>query len=583
VLATMQPALLTRPWKFCGDRMEDVLNLETLFALFFLLWWVVGACILTYLGPFKVTSNGYFSCWAAFGASIRLFNATLNGAPADLLSRKSGHNGGAGEKSKAAVASMIGWSVVLLIASLHVVGGSTPDAHTKRGPAVFAIVVSVVTIRDAVFLLTMNSLDFTRKAGAILLVVLWLATVIVTTIPYNMTFAAAGNGFFAVWLGLVSCVWLALEETQRRLAASVYFNATAVYTAAGLLIWVETCQFLNAPPGRLRSLAGFAFAYGMLTFLFGAFLLDLMLIREDKRMFYHIPKLKPCLKRTATWLFDGPSITFLDIKITPLRCVAVVLTAFAIAAALGLTYYFDPYTHVDDGYLACWISVIAAAFLISQDTPPLPPPPTPESLATVTTISSDEEAAELGVPSAAEAAGEKGSEEPSHTPLEEPSAKEEPPPLAAPPIVTMLGLASGLLIIAAAHMLSVLGVDDADAGVVVANAASPCSLGIAFGIRNVTGECVWAIVVGSVTLAAILMRAVLLYTRLIDSPLGIWWWRVIVAGLLALMWLSAALALTFVGPFLDTGNGYFAAWAGMICATALLLQETSTPVEGYPE
>lgn len=54
------------------------------------------------------------------------------------------------------------------------------------------------------------------------------------------------------------------------------------------------------------------------------------------------------------------------------------------------------------------------------------------------------------------------------------------------------------------------------------------------------------------------MRAVLLYTRLIDSPLGIWWWRVIVAGLLALMWLSAALALTFVGPFLDTGNGYFA-------------------------
>ena len=131
---------------------------------------------------------------------MRLFDATLKGAPADLLSRKSGHNGGAGEKSKAAVASMIGWSVVLLIASLHVVGGSTPDAHTKRGPAVFAIVVSVVTIRDAVFLLTMNSLDFTRKAGAILLVVLWLATVIVTTIPYNMTFAAAGNGFFAVCL-----------------------------------------------------------------------------------------------------------------------------------------------------------------------------------------------------------------------------------------------------------------------------------------------------------------------------------------------------------------------------------------------
>jgi len=385
------------------------------------------------------------------------------------------------------------------------------------------------------------------------------------------------QSFFAVWLGLVSCVWLAIEETQRRLAASVYFNATAVYTGAGLLLWVETCQFLKAaPPGHLRHLAGFAFAYGMLTFLFGAFLLDLMLIREEKRMFYHIPKLKPCLKRTATWLFDGPSITFLDIKITPLRCVAVVLTAFAIAAALGLTYYFDPYTSVDNGYLACWISVIAAAFLISQDTPPLPPPPTPESLATVTTISSDVEAAELGVPSAAEAAGENSSlEEPSHTPQEQepPPANEEPPPLAAPPIVTMLGLASGLLIIAAAHKLSVD---------VVANATSPCSLGIALGIGNVTGECVWAIVVGSVTLAAILLRATMLYSHLINSPLAVWWWRVLVAGLLALMWLSAALALTFVGPFLDTGNGYFAVWAGMVCAVALLLQETSTPVEGYP-
>ena len=37
-----------------------------------------------------------------------------------------------------------------------------------------------------------------------------------------------------------------------------------------------------------------------------------------------------------------------------------------------------------------------------------------------------------------------------------------------------------------------------------------------------------------------------------------------VAGLLLIMWICAAGVLTFKGPFLSTGNGYFSAWFGLI-------------------
>jgi F0F1-type ATP synthase assembly protein I len=46
-----------------GGRAE--LTAAQLFAIFLFLWWLPGACVLTFYGPYTMTSNSYFASWAA--------------------------------------------------------------------------------------------------------------------------------------------------------------------------------------------------------------------------------------------------------------------------------------------------------------------------------------------------------------------------------------------------------------------------------------------------------------------------------------------------------------------------------------
>ena len=73
--------------------------------------------------------------------------------------------------------------------------------------------------------------------------------------------------------------------------------------------------------------------------------------------------------------------------------------------------------------------------------------------------------------------------------------------------------------------------------------------------------------------------------RSVQQSLGPGWlfamatvaWRVALsynnAGVHLLYYLVATLVLTFVGPFVDSCNGFVAAWAALVCAVALLLDE----------
>lgn len=88
-LHTFAHPLLSKPFAtLMGERLE--LSFETLAAWFLVLWWGIGAGVATFQGPHLATGNGYFSCWVALVASLRLMNDTMHNAPAEMLARRTG-------------------------------------------------------------------------------------------------------------------------------------------------------------------------------------------------------------------------------------------------------------------------------------------------------------------------------------------------------------------------------------------------------------------------------------------------------------------------------------------------------------
>ncbi|CAN0562032.1 unnamed protein product, partial [Ectocarpus sp. 12 AP-2014] len=51
-----------------GDMIH---KFQKFIALFFFLWWTLGAGIGTFKGPFTISGNGYFAGWIAFAASLK--------------------------------------------------------------------------------------------------------------------------------------------------------------------------------------------------------------------------------------------------------------------------------------------------------------------------------------------------------------------------------------------------------------------------------------------------------------------------------------------------------------------------------
>jgi hypothetical protein len=408
-------------------------------------------------------------------------------------------------------------------------------------------------------LLAMKARDRTRKIGAASLMLLWFTALVATTV--EGPFVAPGNGFFSMWFGFFAICALGLDELSegKPFPGSVHFHAAVVYASAGLLLSIESSQFLHfsgefvcvSPVLHVEmlcsaSLAHFAFGYGISTLIVGTFLLLLLLTRIGNGI-EAVPCLAwlgPCLHMMSSNVLDGPTAVVLNIYITPLRCLASTLVCAAVALALALTYYFTPYNDFGNGYASCWLSVVSAVVLLWDEPPEAVSSSDP--LAVVTTISGDMAAAELGVPSHHESAADMA---------DAPASVERK---SDPPLVTALSLASLLVIIAALHRLS-----------------TPAFAVTAEGVSDFNGEAVFAILCSSLTIGTLLLRGALLYMKpaaLVPHMGGL---RVVLMILIVTMWGAAALILTFVGPFLDPGNGYWATWTALVCAFLQAMKESA--------
>jgi len=186
---------------------------EMLIAFFFFVWWVVGACVLTFnFLPFFITGNGYFSLWAGAFASAG-YLADASGRTLDGLASRA--------RSKGPLFGLIVPSVVLIIAT-------TTDNMLELDQCKYGLSVGIISLVGILFLLALDDrgsrLDFGRngqrmadtlpKLVAFVLVCLWAAAAIVLTFDKPFTNTSLANGYFACWLGLILSFCFAVQEIE---------------------------------------------------------------------------------------------------------------------------------------------------------------------------------------------------------------------------------------------------------------------------------------------------------------------------------------------------------------------------------
>ena len=197
-----------------------------------------------YLGPHQLTSNGYFG--RGLPSSSRCGSSTRLPQRARRVLPRGRAVGEASDSSRRCLAFLAASSFIAILASVKVVFG---DDMAPKPAARWMAIVAMLSTRDAVMTLTCGTSSSTRRFLYICLTLLWGSAVWLTTIRGNSSlqapFMVAGNGFFSVWFSFFASLYLAVEELDHALAASSHFHAANLYWSAGLLLALESAQYLG--------------------------------------------------------------------------------------------------------------------------------------------------------------------------------------------------------------------------------------------------------------------------------------------------------------------------------------------------
>ena len=292
--------------------------------------------VLTFVGPFTVTSNAYFACFAALGFSI-LMGLQMTDASGEARAAINGN--------QRALIGLLVSSIALFLATLTYLSSSVEAA--------WACMVSLISIGAVL------SLHFGRRLHhrlpvppawrtvlLILLCLLWTSAVWFTT--FNAPFVVTGSGYFSAWSGLASTFLALLHQANRAEADSTVADVRAgaarhmfaLLSVASLVLVLESNAYRTG--------------LGLYALLVGGFSLVATLT-----VFIH-RAIKPA--EAAEQASETATTCHLGLSRTPLSCEAVLAVLLSVWWGVGAVVitFWGPFNTTGNAYFASWAGFACA-------------------------------------------------------------------------------------------------------------------------------------------------------------------------------------------------------------------------------
>jgi hypothetical protein len=157
-------------------------------AQFLFMWSFVAAGVLTFNGPFLVTSNGFFACWAQV-----LFALMAMGITTEALRSQAGG---------------LGYYNALLVASIIQICAIIPEmGGGNNGQSTYSLVLCILTIIFVLAFGAYPNVDKIKFPTFAVFAICWI--VMASYVTFKGPFIETGNGYFSAWLGCGLAVMIA--------------------------------------------------------------------------------------------------------------------------------------------------------------------------------------------------------------------------------------------------------------------------------------------------------------------------------------------------------------------------------------
>lgn len=167
-------------------------------------WSFVGACFLTFKGPFEATSNGYFAAWATLYGTAMSLGMDSNTFKTNI-------------RGLGAIMGHMAASIVFLLACITKVESSASLGTKERNNAIYGLSLACFSTVVVLVLMMMD-----RKGNAIkgvmnlalmtVLSVMWLVAACLVT--FDGPFTATGNGYFSAWAACITAAYAAVAAKK---------------------------------------------------------------------------------------------------------------------------------------------------------------------------------------------------------------------------------------------------------------------------------------------------------------------------------------------------------------------------------